>query len=83
MPRMRMNQAIGAAIADEMRRDDSVILFGEDVAAAGGVFKTTEGLWRNSARFGFATRPSQKWGSSVPQSELLQRGFDPSLRSCS
>lgn len=45
MPRMRMNQAIGEAIADEMRRDESIIVFGEDVAQAGGVFKTTDGLW--------------------------------------
>jgi pyruvate/2-oxoglutarate/acetoin dehydrogenase E1 component len=45
MPRMRMNQAVGAALADEMRGDDSVIVFGEDVAQAGGVFKTTDGLW--------------------------------------
>lgn len=44
MARMRMNQAVAAALADEMRSDESVILFGEDVAEAGGVFKTSEGL---------------------------------------
>ena len=27
-----------------MRRDESVVFLGEDIAAAGGVFKTTEGL---------------------------------------
>ena len=31
-------------IAQEMERDPSVFFIGEDVAAAGGVFKTTEGL---------------------------------------
>lgn len=41
---MRMNQAIGEALAHEMRADPSVVIFGEDVAAAGGVFKATEGL---------------------------------------
>jgi acetoin:2,6-dichlorophenolindophenol oxidoreductase subunit beta len=41
---LRMNQAIAMAIADEMRIDPSVVLFGEDVAAAGGVFKTSVGL---------------------------------------
>jgi pyruvate dehydrogenase E1 component beta subunit len=41
---MRMNQAIARAIADEMREDPSVVVFGEDVAAAGGVFKTSTGL---------------------------------------
>jgi pyruvate dehydrogenase E1 component beta subunit len=41
---MRMNQAITAAIADEMRADPSVVVFGEDVAVAGGPFKTSDGL---------------------------------------
>jgi acetoin:2,6-dichlorophenolindophenol oxidoreductase subunit beta len=44
MPKMRMNQAISAAIADEMRDDPDVFVLGEDVADAGGVFKATEGL---------------------------------------
>ncbi|MBN9608551.1 MAG: alpha-ketoacid dehydrogenase subunit beta [Actinobacteria bacterium] len=44
MTRMRMNQAIVAAIADEMRTDPTVVMFGEDVAAAGGPFKTSVGL---------------------------------------
>jgi pyruvate dehydrogenase E1 component beta subunit len=42
--KLRMRQAIAAALADEMRADESVIVIGEDVAAAGGVFKATEGL---------------------------------------
>ncbi|HVR33660.1 MAG TPA: transketolase C-terminal domain-containing protein [Acidimicrobiia bacterium] len=44
MPKMRMNQAIAAGIADEMRADASVVVLGEDVAAAGGPFKTSDGL---------------------------------------
>lgn len=42
--RMRMNQAITRAIADEMELDPRVIVFGEDVAVAEGPFKTSEGL---------------------------------------
>jgi pyruvate dehydrogenase E1 component beta subunit len=42
--KMRMNQAIVKAFADEMRSDPSVMLMGEDIAAAGGPFKTSEGL---------------------------------------
>lgn len=42
--KMRMRQAISAALADEMERDRSVVLLGEDVGAAGGVFKASEGL---------------------------------------
>src|SRR4051812_50108968 len=44
MAKMRMNKAIAAAIADEMRADERVLLMGEDVGAAEGVFKTSEGL---------------------------------------
>ena len=37
-------QVISRAIADAMEEDPTVVLFGEDVAAAGGAFKTTPGL---------------------------------------
>ncbi|ADB49467.1 alpha-ketoacid dehydrogenase subunit beta [Conexibacter woesei] len=37
-------QAITRALADAMEEDARVCLFGEDVAAAGGVFKVTDGL---------------------------------------
>jgi len=39
-----VSQAINEAIREEMRRDERVILLGEDVGVAGGVFKVTEGL---------------------------------------
>jgi pyruvate dehydrogenase E1 component beta subunit len=42
-------QAITRAMADELAADERVIVFGEDVGAAGGVFKATEGL---QERFG-------------------------------
>ena len=41
---MRFRQAIVAAMTDEMKADESVIFFGEDVALAEGPFKTSEGL---------------------------------------
>ncbi len=37
-------EAVARGLAQEMARDESVYLIGEDVAAAGGVFKTTPGL---------------------------------------
>jgi pyruvate dehydrogenase E1 component beta subunit len=37
-------EAVARGIAQEMRRDDRVVFLGEDVAAAGGVFKATVGL---------------------------------------
>ena len=42
--KLRMNQAIAHAIADEMRQDSRVFVIGEDIAAAEGPFKTSEGL---------------------------------------
>ncbi|MGH9304047.1 MAG: alpha-ketoacid dehydrogenase subunit beta, partial [Acidimicrobiales bacterium] len=44
MAELTYRAAVGRAIAQEMRRDESVVFLGEDVAAAGGVFKTTSGL---------------------------------------
>ena len=41
---LEFREAIREAIAEEMERDERVILLGEDVADAGGVFKVTEGL---------------------------------------
>jgi pyruvate dehydrogenase E1 component beta subunit len=37
-------EAVAAGIAQEMARDERVVMLGEDLAAAGGVFKTTVGL---------------------------------------
>ncbi len=37
-------EAVARALAQEMERDETVYFIGEDVAAAGGVFKTTTGL---------------------------------------
>jgi len=42
-------EAIAMALADEMEADPDVFCLGEDIGAAGGVFKTTEGLFE---RFG-------------------------------
>lgn len=44
MAELTYRDGVARAIAQEMERDESVALVGEDVAAAGGVFKTTPGL---------------------------------------
>ena len=44
MATLTYREAVARGIAQEMARDDRVLLIGEDVAEAGGVFKTTEGL---------------------------------------
>ncbi|GEB77558.1 alpha-ketoacid dehydrogenase subunit beta [Sporolactobacillus inulinus] len=45
MTQMTMIQAITDAMRTELRRDDNVLVFGEDVAKNGGVFRATEGLY--------------------------------------
>ncbi|WP_454561281.1 3-methyl-2-oxobutanoate dehydrogenase subunit beta [Mycobacterium haemophilum] len=41
---MTMVAALNRALHDAMAADDRVLVFGEDVSAAGGVFRVTEGL---------------------------------------
>jgi acetoin:2,6-dichlorophenolindophenol oxidoreductase subunit beta len=45
MAELTYRAAIAGAIAQEMDRDPTVVLIGEDIGAAGGVFKLTEGLF--------------------------------------
>lgn len=61
--KMRMRQAVIHALADELEADPSVILLGEDIGAAGGAFKATEGLFD---RFG---------GRRVRDTPISETGF--------
>jgi pyruvate dehydrogenase E1 component beta subunit len=45
VPELTYRAAVAAGITQEMTRDETVVLIGEDVGAAGGVFKLTEGLF--------------------------------------
>ncbi len=58
---LRLRQAIVAALEDEMDADPSVMIMGEDIAVAGGPFKTSEGLLE---RFG------PNWVRDTPISEM-------------
>ncbi len=49
MAQLTMVQAINQALAEEMARDERIVLLGEDVGRDGGVFRVTEGL---QERFG-------------------------------
>jgi pyruvate/2-oxoglutarate/acetoin dehydrogenase E1 component len=44
MPEMRYREALNAALREELERDESVMLMGEDIGVFGGAFKVTEGL---------------------------------------
>jgi 2-oxoisovalerate dehydrogenase E1 component beta subunit len=47
--KLTMAQALNQALRDSMRADETVLMFGEDVGALGGVFRITDGL---TAEFG-------------------------------
>ena len=44
MQRIMYREAVASALAEEMRRDERVLVMGEDVAITGGVYKATKGL---------------------------------------
>ena len=44
MAELTYRDAVAYGIAQEMRRDPSLVMLGEDIGPAGGVFKTTVGL---------------------------------------
>lgn len=45
MPQMNMVQAINQALGQEMRRDERIVVMGEDVGRVGGVFRVTHELF--------------------------------------
>ena len=44
MPVMRYREALNAALREEMQRDESVFIMGEDSGVFNGAFKVTAGL---------------------------------------
>jgi pyruvate dehydrogenase E1 component beta subunit len=56
--------AVSEGIAREMRRDASVVCLGEDIGAAGGVFKTAAGLFEE---FG----PTRVWDTPISEQAIL------------
>ncbi|WP_419998453.1 alpha-ketoacid dehydrogenase subunit beta [Streptomyces boninensis] len=56
-------EAVAEGIAREMRRDPAVVCLGEDIGAAGGVFKTTAGLFKE---FG----PERVWDTPISEQAI-------------
>ena len=50
MAQLSYREAVSRGIAQEMARDERVMLIGEDIGGAGGVFKTTAGLYDKFGR---------------------------------
>lgn len=49
MPLLTYRKALNEALAEEIIRDENVVILGEEVAEYNGAYKVTEGLWK---RFG-------------------------------
>jgi pyruvate dehydrogenase E1 component beta subunit len=64
MAQLTYRDAVAAGIAQEMERDPTVVVLGEDIAAAGGVFKTTVGL---AERFG----PDRVWDTPISEQAII------------
>lgn len=64
MAQLTYRDAVAAGIAQEMERDRSVVMLGEDIGAAGGVFKTTVGLFE---KFG----PDRVWDTPISEQAIL------------
>jgi pyruvate/2-oxoglutarate/acetoin dehydrogenase E1 component len=64
--------AIREALAEELERDERVVFFGEDVAAAGGVFAVTPGL---SERFG----PKRVFDTPISELALAGAAFGSAI----
>jgi acetoin:2,6-dichlorophenolindophenol oxidoreductase subunit beta len=65
---LEFRNGIRDALAEEMERDERVVFFGEDVAAAGGVFKATPGL---QERFG----PERVFDTPISELALAGAAF--------
>ena len=56
MAQITMVQAINDALKSELKRDEDVLVFGEDVGVNGGVFRVTEGLQKNLVKIEYSIR---------------------------
>jgi acetoin:2,6-dichlorophenolindophenol oxidoreductase subunit beta len=57
-------EAVAEGIARELRRDGSVVCLGEDIGAAGGVFKTTAGLFEEFGK-------ERIWDTPISEQAIL------------
>jgi acetoin:2,6-dichlorophenolindophenol oxidoreductase subunit beta len=69
---MNYRAAVAEGLARAMRTDHRVVLLGEDVAAAGGVFKTTAGLLDE---FG----PNRVWDTPISEQAIIGAAMGAAL----
>ncbi|MHC0552757.1 alpha-ketoacid dehydrogenase subunit beta [Salinicoccus sp. CNSTN-B1] len=77
MAQMTMIQAITDAMATELRNDENVLVFGEDVGVNGGVFRATEGLQKEFGEDRVFDTPLAESGLASMGLGLTLEGFRP------
>lgn len=77
MAQMTMIQAITDALDIELKRDENVLIFGEDVGVNGGVFRATEGLHAKYGEERVFDTPLAESGIGGLAIGLALKGFRP------
>jgi len=77
MARLNMVQAINLALDQEMKKDDSVIVMGEDVGVDGGVFRVTDGLYEKYGELRVIDTPLAESGIAGTAIGMALAGLKP------
>lgn len=77
MVELPIAKAITAGLREAMRKDDKVLIFGEDVAQLGGVFRVTEGLLDEFGKNRIFDSPIAESGIIGTAIGLAMRGYRP------
>lgn len=74
---MAIAKALNAGLQRAMAKDEKVLMFGEDVAELGGVFRVTEGLWKEFGGKRVFNTPIAESGIVGTAIGLAMRGYRP------
>ncbi|MCG3082628.1 alpha-ketoacid dehydrogenase subunit beta, partial [Pseudomonas aeruginosa] len=77
MAQMTMVQAINDALKTELKNDQDVLIFGEDVGVNGSVFRVTEGLQKEFGEDRVFDSPLAESGIGGLAMGLAVEGFRP------
>lgn len=75
MPNLTIIEAINLALKQEMARNKKIILLGEDIGVNGGVFRATDGLWKEFGPDRVVDTPLAELGIIGSSIGLAMAGF--------
>jgi 2-oxoisovalerate dehydrogenase E1 component beta subunit len=77
MPQMTMAKALNEGLRVAMEKDPKVVILGEDVGKLGGVFRVTDGLWKDFGEARVMDTPLAESGIIGCAIGLAMRGYRP------